>query len=534
MAAAAAVLRAPSSKTESYVDTKRRDDVRQANIIAASAVADAVRTSLGPKGMDKMISSANGEVIITNDGATILNKMEVIQPAAKMLVDLSRSQDAAAGDGTTTVVVLAGSLLKRSLSLLSAGVHPTAVSDALHRLSIRAVEVLHSMAIPLDLSNRDALVKSAATSLNSKVVSQYSSLLAPLAVDAVLSVVDPAQPDIVDLRDVKIVKKLGGTVDDTELVKGLVFDKKVSHSAGGPTRVENAKIAVVQFQISPPKTDIEQSIVVSDYTQMDRILREERNYILGMVKKIKATGCNVLLIQKSILRDAVTDLSLHYLAKAKILVVKDVERDEIEFITKTLNCLPIANIEHFREDKLGFANCVEEVSVGDGKIVKITGIKDMGRTTTVLVRGSNQLVLDEAERSLHDALCVVRCLVNKKFLIAGGGAPEIEMSRQLGAWAKELKGMESYCIKEFAEALEVIPYTLAENAGLNSIAIVTDLRNRHAQGEINSGINVRKGQITNILEENVVQPLLVSTSAITLAAECVRMILKIDDVVIVR
>nr|ATU32524.1 TCP1-like protein [Cymbidium ensifolium] len=533
--AAPATTNARSSKTESYVDNKRRDDIRQANILAARAVADAVRTSLGPKGMDKMISSATGEVIITNDGATILNKMEVLQPAAKMLVDLSRSQDAAAGDGTTTVVVLAGSLLRRSLTLLSAGIHPTVISDSLYKLSVHAVDVLHSMAIPVELSDRDSLVKSAATSLNSKVVSQYSSLLAPLAVDAVLSVVDPEHPDLVDLRDIKIVKKLGGTVDDTELIRGLVFDKKVSHAAGGPTRVESAKIAVIQFQISPPKTDIEQSIIVSDYTQMDRILREERNYILGMVKKIKATGCNVLLIQKSILRDAVTDLSLHYLAKAKILVVKDVERDEIEFITKTLNCLPIANIEHFRVEKLGHADLVEEILIGDGsKVVKITGIKDMGRTTTVLVRGSNQLMIDEAERSLHDALCVVRCLVNKKYLIAGGGAPEIEMSRQLAAWAKELIGMESYCIKEFAEALEVIPYTLAENAGLNPISIVTELRNRHAQGETNAGINVRKGQITNILEENVVQPLLVSTSAVTLAIECVRMILKIDDIVTVR
>ncbi|RWR73885.1 T-complex protein 1 subunit delta [Cinnamomum micranthum f. kanehirae] len=535
---AAAAIQAPrssSSKTESYVDNKRKEDIRRANIVAARAVADAVRTSLGPKGMDKMISTANGDVIITNDGATILNTMKVLQPAAKMLVELSKSQDSAAGDGTTTVVVIAGALLKHSLSLLNSGVHPTVVSDSLHKLSLKSVDVLTAMAVPVELSDRESLIKSAATSLNSKVVSQYSTLLAPLAVDSVLSVVDPAHPDLVDLRDVKIVKKPGGTVDDTHLVRGLVFDKKVSHSAGGPTRVENAKIAVIQFQISPPKTDIEQSIVVSDYTQMDRILKEERNYILGMIKKIRATGCNVLLIQKSILRDAVTDLSLHYLAKAKILVVKDVERDEIEFITKTLNCLPIANIEHFREEKLGFADCVEEVSLGDGgKIVKITGIKDMGRTTTVLVRGSNQLVLDEAERSLHDALCVVRCLVNKRFLIAGGGAPEIELSRQLGAWAKVLQGMESYCVREFAEALEVIPYTLAENAGLDPISIVTELRNRHAQGEINAGINVRKGQITNILEENVVQPLLVSTSAITLATECVRMILKIDDIITVR
>ncbi|XP_074274793.1 T-complex protein 1 subunit delta [Silene latifolia] len=523
-----------NQKSETFVDNKRTEDIRQQNILSAQTVADAVRTSLGPKGMDKMIQTPSGEVIITNDGATILLKMEVLQPAAKMLVQLSKSQDSVAGDGTTTVVVIAGALLKQCSALLSKGIHPTVISDALYKVSVKSVEVLTAMAVPLELSDNDSLVKSASTSLNSKVVSQYSTLLAPLAVDAVLSVVDPAKPDMVDLRDIKIVKRLGGTVDDTELVKGLVFDKKVSHSAGGPTRMENAKIGVIQFQISPPKTDIEQSIVVSDYTQMDRILKEERNYILGMIKKIKATGCNVLLIQKSILRDAVTDLSLHYLSKSKILVVKDVERDDIEFITKTLNCLPIANIEHFKAEKLGFADLVEEVSLGESKIVKITGIKDMGRTTTVLVRGSNQLVLDEADRSLHDALCVVRCLVSKRFLIAGGGAPEIELSRQLGAWAKTLKGMESYCVKCFAEALEVIPYTLAENAGLNPIAIVTELRNRHAQGEINAGINVRKGQITNILEENVVQPLLVSTSAITLATECVKMILKIDDIVMVR
>ncbi|KAI4365819.1 hypothetical protein MLD38_021773 [Melastoma candidum] len=538
MAAAATAAAVPSSsKTETYTDTKRKDDIRQANISAARSVADAVRTSLGPKGLDKMISSASdNSVIITNDGATILNHLNPLQPAAKMLVDLSKSQDSAAGDGTTTVVVVAGSLLRHCSTLLSSGIHPTVISDALHKTSLKAVDILTAMSVPVELSDRESLIKSASTSLNSKVVSQYSSLLAPLAVDAVLSVVDPQKPDLVDLRDIKIVKKLGGTVDDTEMVKGLVFDKKVSHAAGGPTRVENAKIAVIQFQISPPKTDIEQSIIVSDYSQMDRILKEERNYILGMIKKIKATGCNVLLIQKSILRDAVTDLSLHYLAKAKILVVKDVEREDIEFITKTLNCLPIANIEHFRVEKLGQADLVEEVSLGsgEGKVVKITGIKEMGRTTTVLVRGSNQLVLDEADRSLHDALCVVRCLVNKRFLIAGGGAPEIELSRQLGAWSKVLHGMEGFCVKSFAEALEVIPYTLAENAGLNPIAIVTELRNRHAQGEINAGINVRKGQITNILEENVVQPLLVSTSAIALATECVRMILKIDDIVTVR
>lgn len=522
------------SNTEKYVDTKRKDDIRHANMVAAKAVADAVRTSLGPRGMDKMLSSANGDVIITNDGATILDKMEVVQPAAKMLVELSKSQDIVAGDGTTTVVVLAGALLKQCLNLLGKGVHPTTISEALHKASEKAVEVIKSMAIPVELTDQDQLIKIASTSLNSKVVSQYSSLLAPLAVNAVLNVRDLDRPDSVDLRDIKVLRKLGGTVDDTELVKGLVFDHKASHTAGGPTRIENAKIGLIQFQISPPKTDIEQSVIVSDYTQMDRILKEERNYILGMIKKIRATGCNVLLVQKSILRDAVTDLSLHYLAKAKILVIKDVEREDIEFISKTLNCLPIANIEHFRVEKLGHADLVEEVPVGNGRVVKVTGIKNMGRTVSIIVRGSNALVLDEAARSLHDALCVIRCLVNQRFLIAGGGAPEIEVSRRLGIWSRSLQGMESYCVRAFADAMEVIPFTLAENAGLNPIAIVTELRNRHANGEINTGINVRKGQITNILEENVVQPMLVSTSALSLATECVRMILKIDDIVSTR
>jgi T-complex protein 1 subunit delta len=237
-----------------------------------------------------------------------------------------------------------------------------------------------------------------------QVVSQYSSLLAPMAVEAVLNVIDPGRPNSVDLKDIKVLKKLGGTVDDTEMINGLVFDNKASHLAGGPTRVENAKIGLIQFQISPPKTDIEQNVIVSDYTQMDRILKEERNYILGIIKKIRATGCNVLLIQKSILRDAVTDLSLHYLAKAKILVVKDVEREDIEFISKTLNCLPIANVEHFRTEKLGHADLVEEVSVGSGRIVKVTGIKNMGRTTTVVVRGSNALVCLPDLLSCHELL----------------------------------------------------------------------------------------------------------------------------------
>ncbi|KAJ1559693.1 T-complex protein 1 subunit delta, partial [Nowakowskiella sp. JEL0078] len=322
----------------------------------------------------------------------------------------------------------------------------------------------------------------------------------------VLRVIDPQVATNVDLKDIRLVKKVGGTIDDTELIDGLVLAQNVIKSAGGPTRIEKAKIAFIQFQLSPPKPDMENQIVVNDYRQMDRILKEERQYLLNMCKQIKKTGCNVLLIQKSILRDAVNELSLHFLSKLKIMAIKDIEH------------------------KLGYADLIEESDSAGASVVKVTGMKSTGKTVSVIVHGANHLVLEEAERSLHDALCVIRCLVKRRALIAGGGAPEIEVSKRLLDYAKTLKGMEQYCFQSFAEALEIIPTTLAENAGLNPIVIVTELRNRHSKGEKTAGINVRKGTISNILEENVVQPLLVSTSAIELAAETVKMVMKIDDI----
>mmetsp|Transcript_9756 Transcript_9756/g.24811 ORF Transcript_9756/g.24811 Transcript_9756/m.24811 type:complete len:531 (-) Transcript_9756:164-1756(-) len=521
------------SKGELLSENSKKKSVRHANIEAAKAVADAVRTSLGPRGMDKMVVSPNGEVLITNDGATILQKMTVTQPAAKMLVELSKSQDVVAGDGTTSVVVICGALLKKCSELLEKGVHPTVISDSFQKAALKGVEILESIAMDVDLSDKDALIKAATTSLSSKVVSQYSSLLSPMAVDSVLKVMKPGSKTL-DLRDIKLISKLGGTVDDSELVDGMVFDQRTAKGANGPTKMVNAKIGLIQFCISPPKTDLENNVVVSDYAAMDRILKEERNYILSMVKKIRASGCNVLLIQKSILRDAVTELSLHYLAKAKILVIKDVERDDIEFISKTLGCLPVAHIDHLKPEKLGHADLVQEVECGRGRVVKVTGVQNIGKTATCLLRGSNNMVLEEAVRSLHDAQCVIRCLVNKPKMIVGGAAPEVELTHQLTGWSKTLQGMESYCVRAFAEALEVVPYTLAENAGLNPIEIVTELRNLHATGSKTAGINVRKGSITDMMEENVVQPLLITSSAISLACECVRMILKIDDIVPVR
>jgi len=516
-----------------FRDKEKPTDIRLSNIEAAKAVADAIRTSLGPKGMDKMIQGKTGDVTITNDGATILKEMQVFHPAARMLVELSKAQDIEAGDGTTSVVVICGALLDASRKLLNRGIHPTTISEAFQVAQTKAVEILTSISQPIKLSDNESLVKMASTSLNSKVVSQYSSLLAPLSVDAIMEIIDPATAENVNLNDIKVVAKVGGTVEDTRLIRGIVLTQKAA--ATGVHRVERAKVALIQFCLSPPKSDMDSQVVISDYTQMDRILREERAYILDLCKKIKKSGANVLFIQKSILRDALNDMALHFLTKMKVLVVKDIERDEIDFVSRTLGCRPIASPDHMLPEHLGLADLVEEIHIGGGnKVVTITGCQSVAKTCSILVQGSNKLIAEEAERSIHDALCVIRSLVKNKNMIAGGGAPETELSIKLAHYAATLSGVESHCIKAFADALEIIPFTLAENAGLPPIDIVTELRNRHAEGEAMAGINVKKCCITNITEENVLQPLLVSLSAITLASETVRSILKIDDIVNTR
>lgn len=515
---------------------KKEKDVRLSNIMAAKAIADTIRTSLGPRGMDKLIENGEKEVLITNDGATIMSQMEVAHPTAKMLVELSKSQDIEAGDGTTSVCVVAGSLLEACAQLLAKGLHATTIAEAFVVAEAEAERILENASIPVDLSDKKTLADAVTTCLSSKVVSQNSETLAPIAVDAVLKIVDPATATTVDLSQIKVVKQMGGTVDDTEMVDGLVFDQGAKKAAGGPTRVEHAKIALIQFCLSAPKTDMENNVVVSDYAAMDRLLREERKHVLGLCKKIKKAGVTVLLIQKSILRDAYNDLSLHFLAKMGIMCVADVERSDVEFIAKTLDLLPVAHVDSLETAKFGAADLVHEVAMpgSNQKVVKVEGVPTARRTATVLVRGSNKLVLEEAERSLHDALCVVRALVKKRCLIAGGGAPEAEVCLKLNDFAKTLPGTQAFCVRAFADALEVIPYTLAENAGLNAITIVSELRNRHRAGETDAGINVKQGAISKMAQHHVLQPLLVNTSAIHLATECICMILKIDDLVLVR
>jgi T-complex protein 1 subunit delta len=488
--------------------------------------------------MDKLLQLENGEILISNDGATILSKMKVLHPAAKMLVDLSQSQDIEAGDGTTTVVVLAGALLNACSSLLAKGIHPTAIANSFTNAADKACEILEGISKPVELADRDSLLSSVDTCLSSKVVHQNAEILSPIAVDSVLGLLEDhenSKSKSVDLSDIRLVQQVGGTVDDTELIEGLVLTKGSSKTAGGPSNMNNAKIALIQYCLSAPKTDMDNNVVVSDYAAMDRILREERKYILKQCKAIKKSGANVLLIQKSILRDAYNELSLHFLAKMGILVVTDIDRADIEFVCRTLGCTPVAHTDQMTADKLGTADKVCDVFMegGSNKVVKFTGVKNPGHTMTVLMRGSNEFVLGEAERSLHDAQCVVRSLVKKRALIAGGGAAETEASLKLQEYSQELTGMDAYCFQAFADALEVIPYTLAENAGMKPIEVVTELRKQHAEGVTGAGINVKKGAVSNMYDINVVQPLLVSISAITLATETVCMIMKVDDLVVV-
>uniref|UniRef100_A0A8C2IKI2 T-complex protein 1 subunit delta n=1 Tax=Cyprinus carpio TaxID=7962 RepID=A0A8C2IKI2_CYPCA len=473
-------------KGGAYVDRDKPAQIRFSNISAGKAVADAIRTSLGPKGMDKMIQDGKGDVTITNDGATILKQMQVLHPAAKMMVELSKAQDIEAGDGTTSVVVIAGALLDACAKLLQKGIHPTIISESFQKAVDKGVEILTSMSQPVQLSDRETLLNSATTSLCSKVVSQYSSLLAPMSVDAVMRVIDPATATSVDLRNICIIKKLGGTIDDCELVDGLVLTQRVVNT--GVSRVEKAKIGLIQFCLSPPKTDMDNQIVVSDYVQMDRVLREERAYILNLIKQIKKAGCTVLLIQKSILRYKITtELQDTGTAKLLWIMVMDFSARTKWFKVKMPQCF--------------LQTCIFSLY---------------------------KMLIDRVEWSGVDCCDV---FIICRALIAGGGAPEIELALRLAEYSRSLAGMEAYCVRAYADALEVIPSTLAENAGLNPISTVTELRNRHAQGEKTAGINVRKGGISNILEELVVQPLLVSISALTFATETVRSILKIDDLV---
>ena len=503
----------------------RGREAQHNNIMAARIIAEAVRTSLGPKGMDKMLVDSLGDVTITNDGKTILDEMEVEHPAAKMMVEVAKTQDDEVGDGTTSVVVVAGELLTKAEELLNKNVHPTIVIDGYRKAADKALEVLEKIAISVDPTDKEFLKKVAMTSMASKIVSENREQLAEIAVDAVLHVARKVGDQYrVDLDDILVQKKPGESITDTKLINGLIIDKEVVHP-GMPKRIENAKIALLNCPLEIEKTEFDAKINIETPEQMEAFLHEEENMLREMVEKIKSAGANVVICQKGI-----DDMAQHFLARAGILAVRRAKKSDMEKLAKATGGRIITNLEDLKPEDLGYAELVEERKIGEDKMVFIEGCKNP-RAVAILIRGGAERIVDEAERSLHDALCVVRDVVQEPKILAGGGAPEIEVAKALRDYASSLTGREQLAAQSFAEAIEVVPTALAENAGLDPIDIISELRAAHEKGETWAGVDVFEGKVRDMRELNVYEPLAVKKQVIKSATEAATMILKIDDVI---
>lgn len=501
-------------------------DAARANITAASIIAETVRTSLGPKGMDKMLVDSFGDITITNDGATILKEMEVQHPAAKMLVEVSKAQDSEVGDGTTTAVVLAGSLLRKAEELLDQNVHPTLIIEGYRKAMNFVLNAIDEVAVRVDPMDKSILRSIALTTLSGKaVVAGHHELLAELAIEACLQVAEKVGDRWkVDLDNIKVEKKKGESLDQTQLVRGIVLDKEVVHP-GMPKRVEKAKIAVLDCPLEIEKTEISAKINITTPEQMKSFLDEEVAMLRGMVEKIAGAGANVVIVQKGI-----DDVAQHYLAKKGILAVRRAKRSDIEALARASGARIVTAIDDLTPDDLGYAELVEERRVGKDKMVFVEGCKNP-RAVTILIRGGTDRMVDEAERSLHDALCVVRNVIQDARLVPGGGAIEAEVAHKLREWARTLSGREQLAALKFASAIEEIPAALAENSGLDPVDILVELRSRHARGEKNSGIDVVSGKVADTLEKKVVEPAVVKLQAVKSATEAAITILKIDDVI---
>ncbi|MDH5459783.1 MAG: thermosome subunit beta, partial [Candidatus Bathyarchaeota archaeon] len=512
------ILKEGSSRT-------RGREAQHANIMAARIVAETVKSALGPKGMDKMLVDSFGDVTITSDGRTILDEMDIQHPAAKMMVEVAKTQDNEAGDGTTTAVVLAGELLNKAEELIEKNVHPTIIIDGYKKASEKILEVLEKIAIPVDLNSQEYLKKTAMTSMASKLVAEHRGYLADVAVKAILQVAEKENGKYkADVDDVKVEKKPGESVRDTKLISGIVLDKEIVHS-GMPKRVENAKIALLDCALEIEKTEFDAKINIESPEQMDAFLKQEETMLREMVNKITAVGANVVLCQKGI-----DDMAQHFLARKGTLVVRRIKKSDMEKLAKATGGKIITNLDDVNPADLGYASLVEERKIGDDKMTFIEGCKHP-HAVTILIRGGTQRIVDEAERSLHDALCVVRDIVEEPKVLAGGGAPELEVSRALKKYAETLPGREQLAVKCFAEALEAVPVTLTENAGLDPIDILSELRARHEKGETWTGIEVHSGKVRDMTEVGVFEPLAVKKQIIKSATEAASMILKIDDVI---
>lgn len=512
---------------ESALQQKGRD-AQQNNIAAAKLVADLVKSSLGPRGLDKMLVDSLGDVTITNDGATILKEIDVQHPAAKMIVEISKTVDNEVGDGTTSSVVFAGTLLAAAEELLKKDVHSSTIVEGFQEAAEKTLEIYGQVSEKIRPDDRDQLLKVAKTSMESKLISEDSDELAGVVVDAVLSVATKTKDgdSTVDLDNIKVEKKAGGSIHDTQIVKGIVLDKEIVHS-GMPSKVENAKIALVDTALEIEKTEMSSEIRITDPAQMQMFLEEENRMLKEMIEKIKQAGADVVICQKGI-----DDIAQHYLAKHGMMAVRRVKESDMTKLAKASGGRVISNIDDLSSGDLGAADVVQQRKVESDKWVFIEGCKD-ARSVSLLIRGGSQRVVDEVDRSMHDALMVTKDVIEKPAIVAGGGAPEAYAAAQLKTWADSFDGREQLAVKKFAEALESIPLTIAENAGMDPIDTMATLRARQGQGSKWTGIDARNTEIADMLKKSIVEPVAVKEQIIKSATEAACMILRIDDVIAV-
>ncbi|MHB8545276.1 MAG: thermosome subunit beta [Nitrosotalea sp.] len=509
---------------ESALQQKGRD-AQKNNIAAAKLVAELVRTSLGPRGMDKMLVDSLGDVTITNDGATILKEIDVQHPAAKMMVEISKTVDNEVGDGTTSSVVFGGALLAKAEELLEKDVHATVIIEGYQAAAEKALLLLTEMAKQVGPNDKETLLKIAKTSMQSKLISEDSDMLSKLVVDSILQVVEKeAEGHKVDLDNIKVEKKAGGSIRNTQFIKGIVLDKEVVHS-GMPTKIEKAKIALLNSALEIEKTEMSAEIRISDPTQMQMFLEEENRMLKSMVDKIHQIGANVLICQKGI-----DDIAQHYLAKQGILSVRRVKESDMTKLAKATGGRISSNIDDMIPKDLGLADLVEQRKVETDKWVFIEGCKNP-KAITLLLRGGSQRVVDEVDRSMHDSLMVVKDVIEKPAVVAGGGAPEEFLASNLKEWADKFEGREQLAIKKYAEALEVIPLTIAENAGMDPINTMITLRAKHSQGRKWTGIDARNTRVADMFAIDIIEPVVVKEQIIKSATEAACMILRIDDVI---
>lgn len=493
-------------------------DAQRNNILAGKVLAETVRTTLGPKGMDKMLVDGLGDIVVTNDGVTILKEMDIEHPAAKMLVEVAKTQEDEVGDGTTTAVIIAGELLKRSEELLDQEIHPTIIALGYRQAAQKAIELLDQISI--DADDKDTLLKVAMTAMTGKGTEKAREPLAELIVGAVSQVVEDGK---VDSEQIKIESKDGAAIEDSELVSGVIIDKEKVHP-GMPSEINGAKIALVNSAIEVKETEVDAEIRITDPVQMQAFIEQEENMIKEMVDELVAAGANVLFCQKGI-----DDLAQHYLSKAGILATRRVKKSDMEKLAKATGAKIVTNIEDLSADDLGDAGLVAEDKVSGDDMIFVKECKDP-KAVTLLLRGSTSHVVDEIERAVEDAIGVVASTVEDGKVVVGGGAPEIAIAKGLKDYAETISGREQLAVTAFAEALEVVPRTLAENAGLDSIDSLVDLRAAH-EDSIYMGLNVFEGGVTDMKEAGVIEPQRVKKQAIQSAAEAAEMILRIDDVI---